>query len=160
MEAYSIFVRDCPDYVLGLSKNKNEIKLKYYMEEVFVSLSEETGNKAVLDSGCTKTVCRKRLTWYLELLPEDDKKQVIERKRDASFRSGDSKAIKDIKSVEIPARIVGHCTSIKPEVVSKDILLLLNQKDMKDAKVNIEFVKDKIEIFGSELDIICSTSGH
>ena len=62
MEAYSIFVRDCPDYVLGLPKNKNEIKLKYYMEEVFVTLSEETGNKAVLDSGCTKTVCRKRLT--------------------------------------------------------------------------------------------------
>ena len=31
---------------------------------------------------------------------------------------------------------------------------------MKDAKVNIDFVNDKIEIFGSDLDIICSTSGH
>ena len=31
---------------------------------------------------------------------------------------------------------------------------------MKDAKANIDFVGDKIEIFGSDLDIICSTSRH
>ena len=31
---------------------------------------------------------------------------------------------------------------------------------MKDAKVNIDFVNNKIEIFGSGLDIICSMSGH
>ena len=62
--------------------------------------------------------------------------------------------------MEIPARIVGHCKGIKVEAVSKDIPLLLSKKAMKDAKVNIDFIKDKIEIFGSELDIICSKSGH
>ena len=47
------------------------------MEEVFHILSEETANMPVLESGCTKTVSMgKWLTWYLELLPEDDKKQV------------------------------------------------------------------------------------
>ena len=51
------FVRDCPDYVSGFPKKKNEIKLQYYLEEVFHTLSEETANMAVLDSGCTKTVC-------------------------------------------------------------------------------------------------------
>ena len=45
------FVRDCPDYVSGFPKKKNEIKLQYYTEEVFHTLSEET---AVLDSGCTR----------------------------------------------------------------------------------------------------------
>ena len=40
----------------------------------------------------------KWLTRYLELLQEDDKKQVIERKSDASFRFGDNKEIKAIKS--------------------------------------------------------------
>ena len=85
---------------------------------------------------------------------------MIERKSDVSFRFGDSEEIKAIKSVEIPARIDGHCTSIKAEVVSKDIPLLLSKKAMKDAKVNINFVNNKIEIFGSDLDIICSTSGH
>ena len=75
----------------------------------------------------------------------------------------DSEEIKAIKKVEIPARIVGHCTSIKAEVVSKDILLLLSKKAMKDAndaKVRIDFINDKTEIFGSDLDIICRTSGH
>ena len=51
-------------------------------------------------------------------------KQVIERKSDSSFRLGDEK-IKAIKNVEMPARTVGHCASIKTNVVSKDILLLI-----------------------------------
>ena len=73
----------------GFLKKKNEIKLQYYTEEVLHTLSEETDNITVLDSGCTKTVCGgKWLTRYLELLPQDDKKQVIERKSDASFRLG------------------------------------------------------------------------
>ena len=46
--------------------------------------------------------------------------------------------------MEIPTRIVGNCTSIKAEVVSKDIPLLLSEKAMKAAKVNIDFVNDKI----------------
>ena len=45
------------------------------------------------------------------------KKQMIERKSDTSFRFGDGGEIKAIKSVEIPASIVGHCMSIKAEVV-------------------------------------------
>ena len=98
----------------------------------------------------------KWLTWYLELLPEDDRRQVIKRRSDTSFRFGDSEEIKPIKSVEIAARIVGHYTSIKAEVVSKDKPLLLSKKAMKDTKVNIDFVNDKIEKFGSDLD----TSGH
>ena len=79
---------------------------------------------------------------------------------DASFKFGDSEEIKDTKSVEIPARVVGHCTSIKAEVVHKDIPLLLSKKAMKDAKVNGDFIISKIERFASDLDIICSTSGH
>ena len=115
---------------------------------------------AVLDSGCTKTVCgEKWLTQYLELLPEDDKKQVTERKSDASFRFGNSEEIKAIKSVEIPARIVGHCTSTKAEVVSKDIPLLLSKKAMKDAKVNIDFINDKIEILGRDLILFAVSQG-
>ena len=126
-----------------------------------VPLSEETANNAVLDSGCTKTVSGgKWLTQYLECLPEDDKKQVIERKNDVSSRFGDSEEIKAIKSVEILARMVGHCTSIKAELVRKDVSLLLSRKAMKDAKVNIDFVNNKIEIFSSDLDIIWSTSEH
>ena len=87
-------------------------------------------------------------------------KQVIERKSDASFRFVDSEEMKAIKSAEIPATIVGQFMSIESEVLRKDISLLLSKKAMKDAKVNRDFVNDKIEIFGSDLDIICSTSGH
>ena len=54
------FVRDCPDYVSGFPKSKNEIKLQYYTEEVFHTLREETANMEVLDSGFTKTVCEKK----------------------------------------------------------------------------------------------------
>ena len=48
--------------------------------------------------------------------------------------------------MEIPARIVGDFTSIKAEVVGKDIPLLLSRKavkDAKDAKVHIDVFNDK-----------------
>ena len=48
--------------------------------------------------------------------------------------------------MEIPARIVGHFTSIKAEVVGKDIPLLLSRKAVKDAKyakVHIDVFNDK-----------------
>ena len=51
--------------------------------------------------------------------------------------------MKAIKSVEIPARIIGHCTSIKAEVISKNIPLLLSKNAMKDPKVNINFFTEK-----------------
>ena len=45
--------------------------------------------------------------------------------------------------MEIPVRIVGHFTSIKAEVVGKDIPLLLSRKAVKDAKVHIDVFNDK-----------------
>ena len=72
-----------------------------------VSLSKETANMPVLDSECTKTICREKM---VNLVLRTD-----ERKSDASFRFGDNEGIKIIKSVEIPARIVGQFTSIKAE---------------------------------------------
>ena len=74
------FVRDYSDYVSGFSKKKNKIALQYYTGEVFHVLSKETANVTVLDLGCSKTVFwEKWLTRYLELLLEDDKKQVTEK---------------------------------------------------------------------------------
>ena len=50
---------------------------------------------------------------------EDGKKRVIKRKSGVSYTFGDIEEKQTIKSVEIPARIVGNCTSIKAEVVRK-----------------------------------------
>ena len=44
---------------------------------------------------------------------------MIKRKSGASYTFGDIEEKQTIKSVEIPARIVGNCTSIKAEVVRK-----------------------------------------
>ena len=42
--------------------------------------------------------------------------------------------------MEIPVKIVEHCTNSRAELLSKDIPLLLNKKAMKDAEVNINFL--------------------
>ena len=74
--------------------------IPYYTEEVCHALSEGAANMEVLDSGFTKTACwEKLLTWYLDLFPENVKKQVIERKSDPLFIFEDSKEIKAMKSV-------------------------------------------------------------
>ena len=64
----------------GFPKIKNEIKLQYYAENVFHTLSEETANMVALEYLDSKTVSGgKWLTRYLELFPDDDKKQLTEK---------------------------------------------------------------------------------
>ena len=105
----------CPDLESGFPKKKNEIKLQYYKEEIFHTFKDETATMAVLDSGFTKTACGENwLTQYLELFPEDGKKQVTKRKSDEPCRFGNSEEIKAIKRMEIPARIVGIVRVLRP----------------------------------------------
>ena len=69
-------------------------KLQFYTENILHTLVEETVNMAVLDSGCTKTVCgEKWLQNYLEFLPTDETNNLKE-KSESIFRFGDSEEIK------------------------------------------------------------------
>ena len=118
-------------------------------------------NCAVLDSGCSKTVCGQSwLNCYLETLNSDDLKQVKEEETHSSFKFGDGNGMKSVKKVTIPAKIAGVNIYIVTEVIDGDLPLLLSKDSMKKAETRIDFRTDKVNILGRDMDIKFTSSGH
>ena len=131
------------------------------LEETMETLIGEMLSMAVLDSGCTKTVCGE--TWlncYLETLSDEDKKLVHVEDSNSVFKFGDSKLIKSNKKVTIPTVIADQTVMLTTDVISNDLPLLLSKEAMKRANTQIDFASDKINILGRDVQVIFSTSGH
>ena len=121
------------------------------LEETMETLTGETLSVAVLDSGCTKTVCGE--TWhncYLETLSGKDKQLLHVEDSNSVFEFGDSQLIKSNK------RSYDSTTDVK----SNDLPLLLSKKAMKEVNTQIDFASDKINILAHDVQVIFSTSGH
>ena len=107
----SIFhwAKDCPD------KNKEEVsgdkdKVILFSEEIESCYIEtflgETMNKAVLDSGCTETVCENVwLQCYLDSLNKEESTMVQSQSSSKVFRFGDGKCYEATRKVTISAMI-------------------------------------------------------
>ena len=118
-------------------------------------------NSAVLHSDCTQNVCC--LSWlnsYLESLPNDDKSKVMQNESHTVFKFGDGKLFNSLKSVTIPAKIGHNRTILVTDVIDKELISLLNKKEMKMAKVKIDFDNDIINIFGQYINISLTTRDH
>ena len=107
-------------------------------EEIYLSSDNtkgfvgETINTAILDSGCTKTVCGAVwLDCYLNSLSTEDKKLVKTEDSSTKFRFGSGDPVPSIKRVIMPAEISGKKIFIRTEVVECDLPLLLSKEAMK-----------------------------
>ena len=60
----------------------------------------------------------------------------------------------------IPAQMGKREVRIKTNVIDNELPLLLSKETMKKAKMKIDFIKDKINILGQEMDIKFPLSGH
>ena len=115
----------------------------------------------VLDSGCTKTVCGQEwLKYYIESLCDDDRKKIQEFTSETEFKFGDGKAVASEKSVVIPYNIAGKNLSLKTDVVKSEIPLLLSKESMKAAESKIDFVNDRINMFGKDIHLHFTSRGH
>ena len=131
------------------------------LEETMGTLIGEMLSMVVLDSGCTKTVCGE--TWlncYLESLSDEDKKLLHVEDSNSVFKFGNSKLIKSNEEVTIPTVIVDQKVMLTTDVISNDLPLLLSKEAMKRANTQLDFVSDKINILGCDVQVIFSTSGH
>ena len=121
----------------------------------------ETLNLAVLDSGCTKTVWGQE--WpkcYIESLCDDDRKKIQEFTSEAEFKFEDGKVVASEKHVVIPCNNAGENLSLKTDVVKSEIPLSLSKESMKAAETKIDFVNDKINMFGKDIHSHFAMSGH
>ena len=106
----SIFhwARNCPYHKESKPSYKDQVRMQFYMEEGLQTLVGETLSMAILDSGCTKTVCGN--TWlecFIETLSNEEKELLTTEPSLTYFIFGDGKMFPSYKTVKLPAEIVG-----------------------------------------------------
>ena len=130
------------------------------MNAVEVFLVEAMGT-AVIDTARTCTVCGERwLDNYLKTLDELSLKKVKRNPSSIGFRFGDGGRINSFKTATIPAEIAGVKCQIITEVIKKDIPLLLSKASLKKAGACLDLKNDKALMFGQEIQLQLTSSGH
>ena len=81
-------------------------------------------------------------------------------KSNTEFQFGDRKIVTSEKCISIPFKIAGERVNVVTDAVKSEIPLLLSKESMKKAGTKIDFVKDKIIIFGKEISLQFTSSGH
>ena len=157
--------KECPHKINDA--DGNQVKSSLFSKEVYNcycyinKFVGETFNHAVLDSGCTKTVCGESwLNNYIDTISADDKQKVVESKSDTKLKFGDGNTVQAIKEVKIPAQIGNKEVDIHTDIINNELPLLLSKDAMKKAETTIYFTKDKINILGQEMDMKFTSSGH
>ena len=161
-------VANCPDSWENMGVNQvsvvEEETEKAVLFTGFPNLSEmgcEGRNCAVLDSACSSTVCGdKWLECYLESLDEQDSAEVKSEPGTKWFKFGGGERLKSQRAYTIPAVLAGKKVLIKTDVVNSDIPLLLSMDAMKKAEVKLDMSNDMAEIFGVQLPLNHTSSGH
>ena len=116
---------------------------------------------AVLDSGCTDTVCGEEwLSSFMQSLSPEARKTVKEYPSEKLFRFGDGDIYKSIKKVVLPVNIGGLDERLGTEVVECFIPLLLSRKSMEKGDISIHYGKNTGTIRGKALKLQYTSTGY
>ena len=125
------------------------------------ALRDARYNTALLDSGCSWTVCGKR---WLEVYKQTLGKKQLEnvtalQKSERLFKFGDGNMIKSSGSISVPVYF-GKWLNLHMDVVEIDLPLLLSRRFMEESNTKIGFQNSDVSIFGIKQKIIKSSNGH
>ena len=135
--------------------------LSDFSETQHEGLLGETLGCAILDSGCTSTVCGETwLTTYLDTLSNNELNKVTEHSSNKHFRFGDGKIFKSLKSVNLPIHTGSQKSHLLVDVVNCEIPLLLSNSSLKKANANLDFGSNQIMFLGENIPVKTSKSGH
>jgi len=125
------------------------------------SFNADTIGHALLDSGCSKTVCGTQ--WYesfLETLSEKEMSQIKKEDSSAVFKFGDGKLFRSKSCITFPCVMNGRHITITTDVVECNIPLLLSRSSMKKAGMKINLVDDTAVVFEKRMKLSTTASGH
>ena len=74
------------------------------------------------------------------------------------FRGGEVKTSSE--AITFPCTLAGKHIQIKSDIVDSDIPLLLSKAAMKQAQIKLSLINDTAKIFGTNVDLQCTSSGH
>ena len=122
---------------------------------------DESRNAVVLNSGASKTVCRK--FWFnisQGSLGYKEKHHIVFTKSDNQYEFSDCALVTAISGAIIPITIGTTQTKMHVDIVPSNILLLLSKESMKWANVKLNFENDTITAFRQPINLIVTKSGH
>ena len=154
------FRNECPDKGF-LPKSTEQVHVQLYSsEQCFLEqVVSESLNCALLDSGCSSTVCGKNwLQCYTDTLP--DGVDLQERDSGKSFKFGPGRSFLSIKQVNLPVNIGGISAKILTNVVDCEVPLLLSTPSLKAANSQLDFVNDVIHMYGRDIPLQHTSNGH
>ena len=164
--SYRHLMKDCPDSWENIKKvniveDENvELFTGYNKEEIY-QLGVDARNCAILDSACSSTVCGQNwMDSYINSLNEVDRKKIKQTTGERTFKFGGGTRLKSRAEYCLPAVIAGKEVTIKTDVVGSDIPLLLSRTAMKRAGVKMDLENDSATIFGKDIALNLTTSGH
>lgn len=144
-------------------KNATQFGVLYtaYDRQNMAQLCVEASGCAVLDSGCSSTVCgHDWFNSYMSNLEPQDYDKVIRNEGVKTFKFGGGTKLKSLGEYIIPAHLAGKDVDIKTDVVDSDIPLLMSRTAMKKAGMKLDLTTDRAEIFGEPIDLNVTSSGH
>lgn len=125
------------------------------------NLVNEALGCALLDSGCSTSVCGTRwLKDFCSRLSDTERGKIVKNESKAKFSFADGKTVSSLERVTLPCYIGGLYASVTTDVIECDIPLLLSKSAMKKGKMILNFGTDKVELMGARVNLKNSRSGH
>lgn len=125
-------------------------------------LRSEDVNEAIIDTGCTNTVCGAEwLAMYLEGLSKEEKDLCRVEKSEKKLRFGGGELLKSTGLQSIPATFGKKQVVIKTDVVeSPGLRLLLSLRMLKRAGTVLNIADDTAIILGQKIQLKLDRDGH
>ena len=140
---------------------ENVVLFTGYNRSEIERLGEEAINCAVLDTACTSTVCgTKWMQCFLDGFSERERENVTTSEGHKVFKFGGGEQLKSKMSCQLPCSIADKDVIIEVDAVYSAILMLLSLKSLKKAKAKLNLERDTAELFGTEVPLNFTTSGH
>ena len=110
-------------------------------------LVNESKGYAILDSGCTNTVCGEEwLQNFIDNLSFEDREKMVISQSDQKFTFGDGRSIRSKRKVNIPCWLGGKRGTLTTDVVDSNIPLLLSRRSMKRTGMILDFKHDTVKV--------------
>ena len=121
----------------------------------------ETLNKLLVDTGCNATVSGQK--WFdalLDTLTEEAKDKIEKHDSKKRFKFGVGESVPSLGFYRVPINIAGKNVFLELDVVNADIPCLLSKSALKKASAVLYLQQDKALIFGEEITLDITSSGH
>ena len=127
------------------------------------TLVSESKGYAILDSGCSTTVCgQKWLDDFIDTLSDEERSQITIQPSAQTFTFGDGNTVVSKRKITLPCWMGGVEGKVTTDVVDCNIPLLLSRQSMKATEMILDFKNDKIMVGRNkrEIKLKVTKSGH